>query len=158
MHSKVIQDIAQLRTLESELAASEVRRKFLKEKAVWLKQRIEEGYSSEVDQLWIIGSKLNDEDALIAKIDVLARTQRYKLAKQPVRSGKPCWRIWKGRVGHWAMDEIVELMGREHVVADLVAEIRKGKHVILVGPVGIGKSAVLKAALANVGDKLELLT
>ncbi|MGZ8918252.1 MAG: hypothetical protein ACXW0T_08535, partial [Methylobacter sp.] len=52
MSAKVIMDIAQLRTLESEIAASEVRRKFLKEKAAWLKQRIDEGYSSEMDQLW----------------------------------------------------------------------------------------------------------
>lgn len=81
MHTKVILDIAQLRTLESELAASEVRRKFLKEKAAWVKQRIDEGYSSEMDELWTIGSKLNTEDALIAKVDVLAKTQRYKLAK-----------------------------------------------------------------------------
>jgi len=81
MSTKVIMDIAQLRTLESELAASEVRRKFLKEKATWLKDRIDKGYSSEVDQLWDIGSKLNTEDALIAKVDMLANTQRYKLAK-----------------------------------------------------------------------------
>jgi hypothetical protein len=81
MHTKVITDIAQLRTLEAELAASEVRRKFLKEKASWLKDRIDKGYSSEMDQLWEIGSKLNTEDALIAKVDVLTNTQRYKLAK-----------------------------------------------------------------------------
>jgi hypothetical protein len=81
MSTKVIMDIAQLRTLEAELAASEVRRKFLKEKAAWLKQRMEEGYSSEMDALWTIGSNLNEEDALIAKVDVLANTQRYKLAK-----------------------------------------------------------------------------
>lgn len=81
LHTKVIHDIAQLRTLESELAASDVRRKFLKEKAAWLKKRIDEGYSSEMDQLWTIGGKLNDEDALIAKVDVLAKTQRYKLAR-----------------------------------------------------------------------------
>ncbi len=81
MHTKVIRDIAQLRTLESELAASEVRRKFLKEKAAWLKDRIDQGYSSELDELWSIGSKVNAEDALIAKVAVLAKTQRYKLAK-----------------------------------------------------------------------------
>lgn len=44
------------------------------------------------------------------------------------------------------MDEIVGLTGREEVVGDLVTEIKKGKHVILTGPVGIGKSAVLRAA------------
>jgi hypothetical protein len=81
LHAKVILDIAQLRQMESELAASEVRRKFLKEKAAWMKERINEGYSSEMDQLWTIGSKLNEEDALSAKIGVLAKTQRYKLAK-----------------------------------------------------------------------------
>jgi hypothetical protein len=81
MSTKVIQDMAQLRTLEAELAASEVRRKFLKEKAAWVKDRIDKGYSSEMDQLWILGSNVNTEDALIAKVDVLAKTQRYKLAK-----------------------------------------------------------------------------
>jgi len=78
---KVIADIVKMRTLESELAASEVRRKFLKQKAKWIKQRIEKGYSSEMNELWTIGSKLNTEDALIAKVDVLAKTQRYKLSK-----------------------------------------------------------------------------
>ena len=81
MSTKVIMDIAQLRTLESEIAASEVRRKFLKEKAAWLKQRMDEGYSSEMEALWTIGSNLNDEDALVAKISVLTSTQRYKLAR-----------------------------------------------------------------------------
>jgi len=81
IHSKVIGDISTLRTLESELAASGVRRKFLKEKAAWIKKRIEQGYSSEMNELWAIGSKLNTEDALIAKVDVLSTTQRYKLAK-----------------------------------------------------------------------------
>ena len=42
---------------------------------------MDEGYSSEMDALWTIGSNLNEEDALIAKVDVLANTQRYKLAK-----------------------------------------------------------------------------
>ena len=55
------------------------------------------------------------------------------------------------------MDEIVGLIGRDEVVADLVAEIRKGKHVILTGPVGIGKSAVLKAALDRLGAQAPLL-
>jgi len=81
MHTKVILDIAQLRQMEAELAASDVRRQFLKEKAAWIKARIDQGYSSEMDELWTIGSKLNTEDALIAKVDVLAKTQRYKLAK-----------------------------------------------------------------------------
>jgi MoxR-like ATPase len=46
------------------------------------------------------------------------------------------------------MDEIVGLIGREAMVNDLVAEIRKGKHVILSGPGGIGKSAALEKETA----------
>ena len=45
------------------------------------------------------------------------------------------------------MDNLIGLFGREELVGDLVAEIKKGKHVILTGPVGIGKSAVLREAL-----------
>ncbi len=81
LHTRVIMDIAQLRSLESELAASDVTRKFLKEKAAWLKDRIDKGYSSEMDALWGIGEKLNSEDATVAKATVLINTQRYKLAK-----------------------------------------------------------------------------
>lgn len=55
------------------------------------------------------------------------------------------------------MDDIVGLVGRDELVLDIMAEIRKGKHVILTGPVGIGKSAVLKAALDRAGDRIELL-
>ena len=55
------------------------------------------------------------------------------------------------------MDNLIGLVGREALVGDLVAEIKKGKHVILTGPVGIGKSAVLKAALDSVGGQVELL-
>lgn len=81
LHTKVITDIAQLRSLESEIEASEVKRKFLKEKAAWIRQRIEKGYSSEMDQLWTIGDKLNSEDATVLKVSLQAKTQRYKLAR-----------------------------------------------------------------------------
>jgi len=97
IQTKVIQDIAQLRTFESELEASEVRRKFLKQKAAWLKDRIDKGYSSEIDKLWQIGSKLNAEDALIAKIAVLSKTQRYKLAKYAGTEWKTLLAYLEGR-------------------------------------------------------------
>jgi hypothetical protein len=81
MHTRAMLDIAQLRQYEADLQAAEVRRSFLKEKAAWLNKRIEEGYSSELNELWTIGSKLNAEDAAVAKVNVLAGTQRYKLAR-----------------------------------------------------------------------------
>ena len=55
------------------------------------------------------------------------------------------------------MDNVVGLLGREEVVDNLVAEIKKGKHVILTGPIGIGKSAVLWAALERVGKQIDWL-
>jgi len=45
------------------------------------------------------------------------------------------------------MQNITGLVGRDDLVHEVVREIRKGKHVVLTGPVGIGKSAVLEAAL-----------
>ena len=48
------------------------------------------------------------------------------------------------------MREITGLIGREALVDQVAAEIRKGKHVLLTGPVGIGKSALLEAALAHI--------
>jgi ABC-type transporter Mla maintaining outer membrane lipid asymmetry ATPase subunit MlaF len=55
------------------------------------------------------------------------------------------------------MDKIIGLMGRDEVVTDLVAEIRKGKHIILTGSVGIGKSAVLREALEQVSNRVGLI-
>jgi energy-coupling factor transporter ATP-binding protein EcfA2 len=45
------------------------------------------------------------------------------------------------------MHEITGLLGRDELVDQVVREIRKGKHVLLTGPMGIGKSAVLRAAI-----------
>jgi len=55
------------------------------------------------------------------------------------------------------MDRIVGLIGRDEVVEELIAEIRKGKNVILTGGIGIGKSVVLKTALEQLGDKVPLV-
>lgn len=48
------------------------------------------------------------------------------------------------------MEKVTGLIGRDELVKDVVREIRKGKHVVLTGPVGIGKSAVLQAALKRI--------
>ncbi len=52
------------------------------------------------------------------------------------------------------MNKIVGLFGRDDVVDNLISEIRKGKHVILTGPVGIGKSALLWEALEQISHKI----
>jgi energy-coupling factor transporter ATP-binding protein EcfA2 len=45
---------------------------------------------------------------------------------------------------------ITGLIGRDELVADVVREIRKGKHVLLTGPTGVGKSAVLIEAIRRI--------
>jgi len=76
----VLQDIAQLRGYEADLKASEVRMGFYRDQADWLKKRLEEGFS-EMDQLWSIGSKLNDEKASVERLSLLAASQRHKLSQ-----------------------------------------------------------------------------
>ncbi len=51
------------------------------------------------------------------------------------------------------MRRITGLIGREDVVGQMLREIRKGKHVLLTGPVGIGKSAILDAAIRNIARR-----
>lgn len=46
-----------------------------------------------------------------------------------------------------------DLVGRDDLVAEVVREIKKGKHVLIAGPVGIGKSAVLEAALKRIESR-----
>jgi MoxR-like ATPase len=45
------------------------------------------------------------------------------------------------------MREITGLVGREPLVEKVAQEVRKGRHVLLTGPVGVGKSSVLEAVL-----------
>ena len=45
------------------------------------------------------------------------------------------------------MRDITGLIGREHLVEKAAQEVRKGRHVVLTGKVGVGKSSVLEAIL-----------
>ncbi|HYQ91576.1 MAG TPA: ATP-binding protein [Candidatus Competibacteraceae bacterium] len=45
------------------------------------------------------------------------------------------------------MKDLIGLIGREALVEKIVKEVKKGRHIILTGPVGCGKSAVLEAVL-----------
>ena len=45
------------------------------------------------------------------------------------------------------MKDITGLIGREPLVEQIAREARKGRHLLLTGPIGIGKSAVLEAVI-----------
>jgi hypothetical protein len=78
---QLMEDITLLRSMETDIDAANIRKEFLKQKAAWQKKRVEEGYSAELDQLWVIGQALNTEDALIAKTEKQAKTQKFKIAR-----------------------------------------------------------------------------
>ncbi len=48
------------------------------------------------------------------------------------------------------MKDVTGLMGREELIEQAVQEMRKGRHVILTGDVGCGKSVVLEAVLERI--------
>jgi hypothetical protein len=55
------------------------------------------------------------------------------------------------------MKPLTGLIGREDLVEKIAREARKGRHLLLTGPVGIGKSAVLEAALDRLLARRDLL-
>lgn len=80
IRASVLADIAQLRGYEADLAAAAVRMQFFRDQADWLKQRMDEGFS-EMEKLWTVGGKLNDEQAAVARLTLLASSQRHKLSQ-----------------------------------------------------------------------------
>jgi len=81
INNKVMNDLAKLRILESEIKSSEVKLAFFKKKYKWVQERIDKGYSSEMDKLWKLGEKINAEEAEIAKNALQSKSQRHKLSR-----------------------------------------------------------------------------
>jgi len=48
------------------------------------------------------------------------------------------------------MKDLIGLIGRDELVGKIATEVRKGRHIILTGKVGCGKSAVLEAVLEQI--------
>ena len=80
IRSKVLQDLAQLRQHEAELAAVQVQREFLEAKSQWLQDRVNKGYE-EAGPLWDNAQKLNNGAAESKKLRLLIDTQRRQLAQ-----------------------------------------------------------------------------
>ena len=55
------------------------------------------------------------------------------------------------------MKDFTGLIGRDALIKQAVAEARKGKHVLLSGPTGVGKSAVLEATVRRIERRDEAL-
>ncbi len=55
------------------------------------------------------------------------------------------------------MKAITGLLGRDDLVETVAREARKGRHLLLTGPVGIGKSAILEAVIDRLIVRCELI-
>ena len=55
------------------------------------------------------------------------------------------------------MKHITGLIGRDDLVAKVTREARKGRHILLTGPVGVGKSAVLDAVIDRLIVRSDLI-
>ena len=79
LRRRVMTDIAALRQHEADMAATEQRLRFYSDKSGWLQKRVDEGYG-EVEKLWEIGQKLNEERSAREKLRILIDSQRYQVA------------------------------------------------------------------------------
>ena len=55
------------------------------------------------------------------------------------------------------MKAITGLLGRDDLVETVAREARKGRHLLLTGPVGIGKSAILEAVIDRLIVRRDLI-
>ena len=96
VRGKALADIARLRQHEADLRAADTRLKFYEDKSGWLQQRVEAGYE-EVDALWTLGQKLNEERATAQRLRTLVATQRYQVAHYAGERWQPLLAYLEGR-------------------------------------------------------------
>lgn len=53
------------------------------------------------------------------------------------------------------MEKITGIIGRDQLIELTRGEIKKGKHELLSGPVGIGKSAILNATVTQYAGSVQ---
>ncbi|MBK1695395.1 hypothetical protein CKO09_11700 [Chromatium weissei] len=98
IQGKIITAMGELRNQESELTASETRLKFYSEKSEWMQKRVSDGFS-DVESLWTLGQKLNDERANAEKLRIQTRSVRYQLAHQAGNQWRELLRYLEGKGG-----------------------------------------------------------
>ncbi|MEZ5584152.1 MAG: hypothetical protein R3F37_16645 [Candidatus Competibacteraceae bacterium] len=94
--------------------------------------------------------KLNDSTASLIETDLLIQSARRTLA-QHARSKPPCCKvIWPVREH---CNERADWRSAVTTWCNKSPEVRKGRHVLLNGTAGVGKSAVLEAVIEQTPPK-----
>jgi len=98
VQDKIITAMGELRSSEGELTACETRLKFYSEKSEWMQKRVSDGFS-DVESLWTLGQKLNDERANAEKLRIQTNSVRYQLAHQAGKQWRELLTYLKGKGG-----------------------------------------------------------
>jgi hypothetical protein len=80
VRSRALTDLAKLRELEAERAATQARLDFHQSKADWVQDRIKSGYEGDVEKLWDAAQKQNAEAATAKRLGLLIDAQRRQVA------------------------------------------------------------------------------
>jgi len=96
-----------LRRHEADLAATTRRLAFYKDKSGWLQKRVDEGYD-EVEKLWEIGQKLNEERSAAEKLRILIDSQRYQVAHHAGKQWEILLRYLQGKVTLLDLSKVME--------------------------------------------------
>ena len=80
VRGRALTDLAKLREMEAERAATRERLSFHRSKADWVQDRIKKGYEGDVEKLWESAQKQNTEAAALKKLDLLLDAQRRQVA------------------------------------------------------------------------------
>lgn len=80
VRGRALTDLAKLRELEAERAATRERLSFHRSKADWVQDRIKKGYEGDVEKLWETAQKQNAEAAAVKRLELLIAAQRRQVA------------------------------------------------------------------------------
>lgn len=98
VRGRALTDIAKLRELEAERAASRERLDFQKSKSDWLQERIKTGFEGEVEKLWETAQKQNTEAAAAKRLDLLIDAQRRQVAHHAGEKWRPLFDYLSGKL------------------------------------------------------------
>jgi hypothetical protein len=98
VRGRALTDMAKLRELEAEQAATRERLDFQKSKADWVQERIKKGYEGDVEKLWESAQKQNTEAASLKRLDLLIAAQRRQVAHYAGEKWRPLLDYLSGKL------------------------------------------------------------
>ena len=99
VRGRALTDLAKLREMEAERAATRERLSFHRSKADWVQDRIKKGYEGDVEKLWESAQRQNAEAAALKKLDLLLDAQRRQVAHHAGEQWRALLDYLSGKLG-----------------------------------------------------------